>query len=190
METTTTLKSLLTQTLSGVLRQGFDLLNKIDDRLYNAAANNSSMNGGAIGGHFRHCIEFVNCFLNGIESGRIDYEKRERNLRIEIEREFAMAEILRISDALEISTLPENGNKLLVKPEDLTGNKDFWCESSIERELEFLQSHTIHHYALVAFKLRSLDITVPPDFGIATSTLRFWANETKNKQLKVRSKNV
>lgn len=134
------LEKFMTATLTEVLRQGVDLLAEVDNGLCTAREKNSSMSDGEIGGHFRHCIEFVNCFLSGVESGRVDYENRERNQRIENELKFAIAEILQTIAALENLQLAENGNKLLVKPEDFVGNTDFWCESSIERELEFLQS--------------------------------------------------
>lgn len=186
----TNLTNLLAQTVKQILRQGVDLLGEIDDRLYTATEENSATCGGAIGGHFRHCIEFISCFLCGVESGRVDYETRARNQRIETEREFAIAEILQTIDALEGLSLPESGNKLLVKPEDFAGSEDFWCASSIERELEFLQSHTIHHYALIAFKLRALGFEVSPEFGIAPSTLRFWKQDGKNKKAKVKRQNV
>ena len=169
------LRNLLTQKITEILRQGLNLLDQIDNRLYSQAFSD----GGAIGGHFRHCLEFINSFLSGIENRRVDYDKRERNRLFETEREFAMAEILRTISALE--NLSEKAILLLVKPEDYHGENDFWCESSIERELEFLQSHTIHHYALIAFKLRALGFQVPAEFGVAPSTLRFWQQEKAAK---------
>lgn len=171
------LQNLLAQSVREILRQGVDLLGDIDDRLYRAAETNAFADGGAVGGHFRHCLEFVNCFLSGIENGRVDYDKRARNQRVENERLYAIAEFTQTIRRLEDLSLPKAGNFLLVKPEDFSGDDDFWCESSIERELEFLQSHTIHHYALIAFKLRALGFPVSAEFGVAPSTLRFWKRE-------------
>jgi hypothetical protein len=45
--------------------------------------------------------------------------------------------------------------------------------STIGRELQFLASHTVHHFAIMAMILRLQDIHPPADFGIAPSTLRF-----------------
>ncbi len=45
--------------------------------------------------------------------------------------------------------------------------------SSITRELDFLLSHTIHHYAIIAVLCRLQNVEVEPDFGVAPSTLRY-----------------
>lgn len=42
------------------------------------------------------------------------------------------------------------------------------------RELQFLLSHTVHHFALIATLLERFEIGVPEDFGIAPSTLKYW----------------
>lgn len=177
MRTNLNLQNLLARNVAEILRQGADLLGAIDDSLYTKMENSRYADGGAIGGHFRHCLEFVNCFLHGIANGRVDYDKRERNRRIETNREYAITEFTRTIQILEGISLPETGNPLLVKPEDAASEEEFWCASSIERELEFLQSHTIHHYALIGFKLRAFGFAPPPEFGIAPSTLRFWKRE-------------
>jgi uncharacterized damage-inducible protein DinB len=175
MKADSNLQKLLAQNLAEILRQGVDLLNETDDAVYTRAENGAF--GGAVGGHFRHCLEFVNCFLNGIETGRVDYDSRTRDQRIETNREYAIAEFMRAVESLEKISFGTVGNFLLVKPEDAAGendNEEFWCASSIERELEFLQSHTIHHYALIGFKLRAFGFPVAAQFGVAPSTLRFW----------------
>ena len=41
------------------------------------------------------------------------------------------------------------------------------------RELLFLISHTVHHFALIAFMLRSFGIEPGDKFGVAPSTLRY-----------------
>ena len=47
-----------------------------------------------------------------------------------------------------------------------------WCDSSASRELEFLLSHTVHHYALIGVICQLAGQTLPKDFGMAPSTLR------------------
>ena len=173
MLTNTDLQNLLTRNVAEILRQAVDLLGEIDDENYIKAEKSVYADGGAVGGHFRHCLEFVNCFLNGIKNGRVDYDRRERNHLLETNREYAIAEYTKTIRSLENLTLTENGN-LLVRPEDIESDEDYWCASSIERELDFLQSHTIHHYALIGFKLRAFGFELPPEFGVAPSTLRFW----------------
>lgn len=177
MATNSNLQNILAQSVAEVLRQGVDLLGAIDDALYTKSEKNQFADGGAVGGHFRHCLEFVNCFLTGIENGRVDYDRRERKSLLETNREYAIAEYTRTIQILENLSFPETANALVVKPEDSAREEDFWCASSIERELDFLQSHTIHHYALIGFKLRAFGFQLPAEFGVAPSTLRFWKQE-------------
>lgn len=178
MNTNSNLQILLARKVTEILRQGVELLSEIDDPQYTRSEKSAFADGGAIGGHFRHCLEFVNCFLAGIDGRRVDYDQRERNHRIETEREYAIAQYLRTIQVLENFAPEEVDNSLLVKPEDVQDDgEDFWCASSIERELEFLQSHTIHHYALIGFKLRAFGFRMPAEFGVAPSTLRFWNQE-------------
>lgn len=175
MKTKLKLQRRLAENLRDILRQGADLLGAIDDALYTKSKESAFADGGSVGGHFRHCLEFVNALLAGIDGGCIDYNKRERNYNVETKREYALAEYLRAIDRLENFAGREQ-NFLLVKPEDIQeGGEDFWCESSVEREMEFLNSHTIHHYALIGFKLRAAGFVLPLEFGVAPSTLRYWS---------------
>ena len=174
MQRNSNLQDLLVRKVAEILRQGTDLLGEIDDQVYTKTEKSAYTDGGAIGGHFRHCLEFVNCFLGGIESGRIDYDRRERNHLLETSRRCAIAEFTETIKILEDFEFEKIGDTLLVKPEDAADDENCWCASSIERELEFLQSHTIHHYALIGFKLRAFGVKVAPEFGVAPSTLTFW----------------
>ena len=49
-----------------------------------------------------------------------------------------------------------------------------WTASSLDRELQSLISHTVHHYALIAMLLRVSGRQPAADFGVAPSTLRYW----------------
>ena len=48
-----------------------------------------------------------------------------------------------------------------------------WGTSSVERELQFLRSHTVHHFALIAVILRLSGVEPDEQFGVAPSTLRY-----------------
>jgi len=54
-----------------------------------------------------------------------------------------------------------------------------WSESTVKRELQYLQAHTIHHYALIALILRIQGITPHDEFGVAPSTLRHHLRRTE-----------
>ena len=44
-------------------------------------------------------------------------------------------------------------------------------ESSLGRELQFLQGHSVHHYALMAAMMRFSGEPVDDHFGVAPSTI-------------------
>ena len=50
--------------------------------------------------------------------------------------------------------------------------------SSVERELQFLSAHTVHHYALISYVLTERGIKVPAGFGLAPSTLQHLRTES------------
>jgi uncharacterized damage-inducible protein DinB len=57
------------------------------------------------------------------------------------------------------------------------GEPDTWTRSTVARELQFLLSHTVHHYALVAIRLRLAGREPAAGFGVSPSTLRFRGNQ-------------
>ena len=163
----------LTQCVEEVLLQGLRLIERIDDPTFREG------NRGSIGIHFRHCLNFASNFLSGLKIGKIDYSQRERNTEVETDREQAilnLAFVIRELQAIKISDLEK---PIMVKIEEISSvmGKPEWAWSSGLRELEFLQSHTVHHFALIADKLRALGIEVEAEFGVAPSTLKYWQEE-------------
>lgn len=159
----------------GLLEQAAHLLAQIDDAVF--ATTTPISPRGSIGGHVRHILGFYQCFVTGIEDQTIDYNIRERNPLLEHERVVAVAEIsTTITDLMQLN-LPPSHAHLLVSTEESTEENQIWCRSSVLRELEFLKSHTIHHYSLIAMLLRLHEIDPGEEFGVAPSTLRHWQEE-------------
>jgi hypothetical protein len=159
------MKNQLIEDCISVFRQGSDLVQTIEN---NGIYEN-------IGGHFRHCIDFVACLISGIESGKIDYNKRERNSLVETDLETALAKIEETIEKLQILSAQDFKQEVLVRHEraiDIT-DENSWCRSTIAREVEFMQSHTVHHYAIIGLKLANLGIKIDENFGVADSTLKY-----------------
>jgi uncharacterized damage-inducible protein DinB len=159
------------------IKQGVELIEKLDDYLYTQANHALSFSG--VGGHFRHCIDFYHSFLTGLDSGRINYDYRERDERIEKSRLFATTKLRFIAEGL--SRLPAKGHQreieVLLESSSNPPNgivDSGWSRSSVKRELQFLLSHTIHHYSLIALALRVLGFEPGLEFGVAPSTLKYW----------------
>jgi uncharacterized damage-inducible protein DinB len=154
----------------GTLKQGIDLIARLDDHLYTQPNRELSLSG--VGAHFRHCIDFYLSFLNGVESRRINYDLRERDERLEKSRLFAIAKLhALIADLSRVS--PLEGASVVQALLEGASDSD-WSVSSLKRELQFLLSHTIHHYALIALTLRSYGFDPGAEFGVAPSTLTHW----------------
>lgn len=157
------------------LGQALELLAGLDGASYTRrvpACFNSSA-----GGHMRHVIEHYASFLGGLVGGRVDYEARPRDPRIESEPGYAADRIVALS--AELGCLGEaavDGMLLRVRSETAGAESvpgDPWADSSVLRELEYLLSHTVHHYALIGVICGMEGRTVPKDFGMAPSTLRY-----------------
>ncbi|MGD9629639.1 MAG: DinB family protein [Pyrinomonadaceae bacterium] len=146
------------------------LIKSLEDDLYAG----TSEDRGSIGAHFRHNLDVGANFLKGLETGTIDYGNRERDERVERSRLYAVQRFERL--ICRMKALPNETLETMV----LVRSEVDPCvchTSSVARELEFLHSHTVHHHAMIAEKLRSLGVNVKADFGVAPSTLRFWAEQ-------------
>lgn len=151
-------------------KRGIGLLDNLNDEIY----KKTSYGVGSIGSHFRHNLDFANNLLQGIETGKIDYNERERDPRIETDRQFAKERFLFLIQTLKNISNEHFEREILIRSEI---DDNLWHRSSIARELEFLHSHTVHHFALIAEKLHSFGIKVSKDFGVAPSTLKYWSEQ-------------
>src|SRR5258705_2115920 len=159
----------------GLLDQAIRLTERIDDDIYVSTGPLSPR--GSIGGQLRHILDFYQNFIAGIQSGQINYNLRQRGLLIERNRVRAIETVSKAVDTLRSLTVLEGTRPLLVSTEENGESGLVWCTSSVLRELDFLQSHTVHHYSLIAMLLRLQEIEPGEDFGVAPSTLRYWREE-------------
>jgi hypothetical protein len=123
----------------------------------------------------RHIVEFYQAFLEGIASYHIDYDARRRDPAMERSRSAASAAIVAIIRELRSCPALRFNAIVWVRMEaaPIAAIAEPFMESSIDRELQMLSSHTIHHFALIAMTLRLHGVAMPPDFGMAPSTLRY-----------------
>jgi uncharacterized damage-inducible protein DinB len=150
-----------------VLEQGAQLLSRLDDRVYTRVA--APLFDYSVASHVRHCLDSYTSFLQGVERGMIDYDQRARDARIERDRHHAQSRI-----AATIMALQELKPDLSATTLQARQDSRHWAVTSLERELQFLLSHTVHHYALAALILRTQGIEPGREFGVAPSTLEYW----------------
>ncbi len=128
-----------------------------------------------VGPHLRHCMDHVELFLQGYADGHVDYDQRPRR---DLQQQDPVAMCLWIRELIEklknlqVEDLPRS---LKVKMDCGSEMMDPWSGSTVFRELQFLISHTVHHFALIAMILRDQGLPVSEGFGVAPSTLKFAA---------------
>ena len=163
----------LTEGNVAFLRQGADLIDRLTDEQYTNAPE--SFSRGGVGAHFRHIIDHYDSFLAGLDRGRIDYDARHRDPRVESDRAFALSKLEAICQRTvgldpRLATAPIEATLLCGEP---AGSISTWSATSVTRELQFLASHTVHHYAVIAAMLRPQGVEPGDDFGVAPSTLEY-----------------
>ncbi len=157
----------------GCLKQGAALIEQLSSEQYSEKVGHCF--NSSVGQHFRHILDHYDSLLYGLDAGqgdgpRIDYDSRRRDPEIEEIPEAGIAKIEEVCAVLEqLDTDLETG--LQVKMDTGSDTDDQWAPSTIIRELQFLLSHTVHHFALISTMNSINNIATPKDFGVAPSTL-------------------
>ena len=125
----------------------------------------------SVGGHVRHWLDHVAALRASIDTGRLNYDHRDRGTPIETDRWAAMAAMARFSSELRDLT-PE----CLARPIDVqilltVDGMPQSFRSTVGRELAYVVSHSVHHNALIGVMVQTLGAPVPPRFGYAPSTV-------------------
>ena len=121
-----------------------------------------------IGQHVRHIIELYICLYNGYETGVVNYEKRNRDIRIETDKDFAIELLQMITHNLDRS------NKDLVLEACDDNSPAVPVATNYYREIVYNLEHTVHHMALIRVGINEIStISIPDGFGVASSTIKY-----------------
>ncbi len=164
------METILEDSISCV-EQGIRLLKRLSPEVY--IYKSADTLDSTVGGHFRHNIDHYESYLSGIERAAVDYDHRERDPIIETDPLCALRHLHLLVDRLRALEGTDLDHPLKVKMDCGSECADPWSNSSGRRELQFLLSHTVHHYALIAIICRLLGVEPEEDFGVAPSTLRY-----------------
>jgi len=127
------------------------------------------LGSATIGQHVRHIIEMFQCLEKGYETGVVNYEKRQRDKRIETDRELALGLLKDIQNGLAKEDKP-----LILEGiynDDATTPMHF--DTNYYREIVYNLEHTIHHMALIRVGLAELgSMELPEGYGVASSTIK------------------
>ncbi|AZT82236.1 hypothetical protein EHN06_01005 [Marinobacter sp. NP-4(2019)] len=126
-----------------------------------------------IGKHVRHIIDHYLALLRTVDeqsSGALDYENRQREESLELDKHAACNRLLAIVNSLGQLMAARHRTPLLMR--HVSDDHDRLVSTSIDRELVFLASHTVHHMAIIAMLAEQEGVEVSDEFGVHPSTLR------------------
>ncbi len=158
------------QLLLAELRQLLELISNSSPRLY--SENHPLLNSTSLGGHIRHLLEHYQIFFKAFQNQTpIDYDHRPRCHQCQNCIENAQ---LVIDDILhDLKAMPQQDESVAVSIITNPALSDMVSQSSLLREMQFLQSHTVHHLAIIGIVLRQEGISLAGDMTKAPSTVQY-----------------
>lgn len=127
-----------------------------------------------VGPHLRHVIEHYEALLTGLDRGLVDYDARPRDRQLERDPRLARSRCDSLADRYAGRLAEPWPETLLVACDGgLAGEERYRAGSTPLRELLFVASHAVHHYALLRLALAPQGLTLPDGIGKAASTQRF-----------------
>jgi hypothetical protein len=156
---------MLISSINNSLNELVDLLNQLSEKEYSKSC--FELSGASIGEHTRHIVEMFQCLNKNYDLGIVNYDKRERNVLIQTNTDFAVQMILDVKNSIQ----KENKKLELQQMIDGTAIK---IESNYYRELLYNLEHCIHHQALIKVAILKFEnIAVHENFGVARSTVEY-----------------
>ena len=133
----------------------------------------ATLNHATIGQHVRHILEFFICLESGVHDGKVNYDNRNHDKSLETSKSLTLQTIKRIRDF--VGTCTSDYNLLMEGNFEEGAESQFQVKSNYQRELVYNIEHAIHHMALIKIGVKeNADyVKLPPDFGVASSTIRY-----------------
>ncbi len=146
--------------------QVLPILKNLDKKAYTQRLD--ILSGVSIGQHLRHTIEFFQCLIR-TKNGVVNYDLRLRNPLIENDIDYSIEAVETICDALN------NDLPIISVLETEVDGVFFKIKTSLERELNYMIEHIVHHLAIIKIALQTCfeEIHLPKNFGVAQSTIKY-----------------
>ncbi len=164
------------------LEQGLVLLDKLTENQLSQVCE--PWISSTIGQHIRHVVDMYFALAAAECKDIIDYDVRQRGSNIEKslgDAKSAMHSVIDWLSQLEMKCqqgLELEECSLNIKSEvSLSRSVSLEVSSNLLRELVFVGSHAVHHYALIKVIAKCLEIDVEEWFGVAPATVSYLRNE-------------
>jgi len=155
-----------------------ELLDQLDQIIRDCKKDDFSrpleeLSGSTFGQHVRHTLEFFICLFDARNEKVVNYDQRKHDKLIETDKKLARSVISSINKFLDENT--EDFEIVFEANYTDKDGKDDQMKSSFNRELAYNIEHAIHHMALMKVAVnQSLHyISLPENFGVASSTVRY-----------------
>ncbi|UPT69564.1 MAG: DinB family protein [Flavobacterium sp. JAD_PAG50586_2] len=156
---------MLIPSLHKALNELVSLLNQLSNDDFTTPCK--ALSNSTIGEHTRHIIEMFQCLENQYESGVVNYDKRNRDYKIQSDTGFALQCIDVVKNQLE-----KENKKIMLQ--QIVDCEELYIESNYFRELLYNLEHCIHHQALIKVAVLQCEhLQIDEDFGVARSTIEY-----------------
>ncbi|GLS90941.1 hypothetical protein GCM10007916_20080 [Psychromonas marina] len=159
-----------------ILAQAKSYLHSVTSTQYRAVI--SPLFISSAGQHIRHILDHYIAIKEAIHSGTINYDKRSRGGTIETDIDAAMAQLDEIEEfLLSLSKIQLQQTIQLSTEVSVEKKQVEVVDTTLARELIFVGSHAIHHFAMIGQISKAQKLTIPEQFGIAPATATFMRDE-------------
>lgn len=142
-------------------------------RLVDAYAQRADSFAAHVGPHLRHVVEHYEALLDRSADGLVDYDHRARDPEVEHSPSTCRTRLAAIIGKLGALTTHSPTEPLSVGfVIGVEGTEFYLSPSTLARELNFVASHAIHHFAILRPLIAAAGVEMPGYFGKAPETLR------------------
>lgn len=131
------------------------------------------LSANSVGRHLRHILEFYDLAVRANSTGKLNYDKRERDLSLENDPKQAVAKMKELIVLMRVL----NDDMVLKLEASYSADErnDVKITTTFYRELLYNVEHAVHHMAImaIAVKVDFRHISLAPNFGIAYSTVKY-----------------
>jgi hypothetical protein len=162
-----------------VLQQGCVFLDCMGDEVY---ARPLPVDCASIGKHYRHVLDHFLCLREGIRTGKVNYDQRDRDPQLESSVAASRLVTEDLIDQFGNLSHESLHRECTVTYSVAYGENELdGAPSNVAREIMFCVGHAIHHYAILKLLCSGVGVTLPREFGVAPSTLKHLRAETVNR---------
>lgn len=148
-------------TVVASLEEGIEFLTQVNDEEYQLFSPAYECKD-SVGNHWRHILDEYGAFLEGLTTKHINYDLRQRDLNVSLNRSYGIREATKLCDGFKELELTDES--ITITQEKQTMN------STLHRELAYLSNHYTHHIAPMRVILAYAGKNIKGSYGLTVTT--------------------